>query len=177
MNGEEASARVEAEDNWADRLATGIERVLDVVLGLMLLVMTSAVVWQVFGRYVLDKAPSWSEELARYLVIWMTMLGASAVLRSGGHITITALLDALPRNLARAVVLVRDLLLLLCALVLVWFGYQFAEINGFQSSAAFEVPMSYVYGSLWVGAALLIVMLGLSRLGRRGDWTRSGDEI
>jgi TRAP-type C4-dicarboxylate transport system permease small subunit len=166
-----------APDNWADRLATGIERVLDGLLGLMLLVMTVAVVWQVFGRYALDRAPGWSEELARFLVVWVTMLGAAAVLRSGGHVTITALLDALPPGLARGVVLVRDLLLLACALVLIWTGYRFAEINGFQASPAFEVPMSYVYGSLWIGAALVILMLGLSRLGRRGDWTRSGDEI
>lgn len=163
--------------NWADRLATGIERVLDALLGLMLLVMTIAVIWQVFARYVLDQAPGWSEELARFLVVWITMLGASAVLRSGGHVTITALLEALPPGLARIVIAVRDLLLLVCALVLIWFGYRFAEINSFQASPAFEVPMSYVYGSLWIGAVLLVVMLGLSRLGRSGDWTRSGDEI
>ena len=166
-----------APGNWADRLATGIERVLDGLLGLMLLVMTVTVVWQVFARYVLDQAPSWSEELARFLVVWVTMLGAAAVLRSGGHVTITALLEAAPVWLARVIILVRDLLLLACALVLIWSGYRFAEINGFQASPAFEVPMSYVYGSLWIGAVLLVLMLGLSRLGLRGDWTRSGDEI
>lgn len=163
--------------NWADHLASMIERVLDTILGLMLLVMALSVAWQVFGRYVLHHAPDWSEEVARFLVVWITMLGAAAVLRSGGHITITALLDRLPDRWARAVILLRDLMMVGCCAVLIWTGWSFSSIMGYQESPALEISMSLVYDSLWIGSALVLLMLCLVRLGRHGDWTGSGEDI
>ena len=65
-----------------------IERLLDVVLGLMLLTLALALFYQVFGRYVIGRAPAWTEEVARMLVAWMAMLGTGACLRNGGHVAV-----------------------------------------------------------------------------------------
>lgn len=161
---------------WAERVAAAIELGLNLVLAAMLLVMTASVVWQVFGRYVLDNAPSWSEEVARYLMAWITMIGSAAVLRSGGHITVTVLVDRLQAGTRRAVLLVRDLAVVLAAGVMAWYGYEFAELNAFQDSAALEIPMSVTYAALWIGPALLLLVLLLIRLGRSSDWTSPGDQ-
>ena len=82
---------------WAETLARRIERVLDLLLGTAIFVMVAAMVWQVIGRYVFSKAPGWSEELSRFLMLWLTMLGAAAALRSGSHLSVTSLVDSLPR--------------------------------------------------------------------------------
>ena len=148
----------------AGRVAGGLERVLDALIGSMILVMTAAIVWQVFARYVLDRAPGWSEELSRYLMMWVTLLGGAAVLRSGGHISVTALLDWLPPRFHPAVLALRDLALLAALLVLLWFGWRYAELNAVQETAALEIRKSIVYAALPLGAALTMAALVLARL-------------
>jgi TRAP-type C4-dicarboxylate transport system permease small subunit len=160
----------------ADRIADAIERGLNLILAAMLLVMTVSVIWQVFGRYVVGRAPGWSEEVARYLMVWITMIGSAAVLRTGGHITVTVLVDRLHAGTRRIVLLVRDLAVVIAAGVMVWYGYEFAELNSFQDSAALEIPMSVTYAALWIGPALVLLVLLLIRLGRRSDWTSPGDQ-
>lgn len=159
----------------AARWAARLERALDHVIALLLAVCAVTIVWQVFGRYVLGRSPSWSEEVARMAVAWLTMLGAAACLRDGGHIAVTSLVDALPPR-ARAVALwLRDFAVLATAGVLVRAGIDFAALNQGQESAALEIPMSIPYASLVVGAALVALMLVLSRLGGEVGRSKAAD--
>ena len=57
--------------NAAIAWAVRIEKVLDTLLGLMLLAVAATLFYQVFGRYVVGRAPAWTEEVARMLVAWM----------------------------------------------------------------------------------------------------------
>ncbi|MFO1288263.1 MAG: TRAP transporter small permease [Rubrivivax sp.] len=149
---------------WAATLARRIEGALDVLLGAATLVMVVSMCWQVIGRYVFSHAPGWSEELARFLMLWMTMLGAAAALRSGSHISVTSLVDTLgPR--ARAVALaLRDAALVAVAGLLAWQGFLYARLNGAQESAALEIPMTVPYAALPAGGVLIVVMVLLARL-------------
>ena len=146
---------------WAQR----IERVLDVVLGVMLVVVAATLFYQVFGRYVIGRAPSWTEELSRMLVAWMAMLGTAACLRSGGHIAVGALVNAVSPAVRAVLLGVRDLAMMATAGVLGWAGMRFAVMNGAQESAAMEIPMSIPYSAMCVGAVLMAIVLGLARLG------------
>jgi TRAP-type transport system small permease protein len=156
---------------WAARL----ERALDQVIALLLAVCAVTLIWQVFGRYVLGHSPSWSEEVARMAVAWLTMLGAAACLRDGGHIAVTSLVDALPPGPKAVVLWIRDFAVLTTAGVLVWAGIDFARLNQDQESAALEIPMSVPYASLVVGAALVALMLVLSRLGGEVGQSKAAD--
>lgn len=157
-------------------IARGIERTIDVLLGSGIAVMVCSMIWQVIGRYVFNKAPGWSEELARYLMLWLTMLGAAAALRGGGHLAVTSLVDALgPR--ARAVVLAfRDAVMVAACGLLAWQGLLFAQLNSAQESAAMEIPMTVPYAALPAGAALILVMVVLSRLLDTPFATQAGAE-
>lgn len=146
---------------WAMR----IERALDVVLGLMLLVVALTLLYQVFGRYVIGRAPAWSEELARMLVAWMAMLGTAACLRSGGHIAVGALVLAVPAGVRAVLLGIRDAAMMAAAGVLAWAGFRFAAMNAAQDSAAMEIPMSVPYAAMCVGAVLMALVLALARLG------------
>lgn len=149
---------------WPLRLAAILERVLDAILAAMVAAMVAIVVWQVFARYALHRAPGWSEELARYLIVWITTLGAAAVLRSGGHISVSWFVTRL-HGRRRAVLLgLRDVAFAAILLVLVVSGLDYAEVNAVQQSAALEVPMNLVQMCLPLGAALTLLMLALSRL-------------
>jgi len=148
----------------ADRLAALIERALDICVGLMILAMTAAICWQVFARYVLAAAPGWSEELARYLMIWVTMIGGAAVLRSGGQMAVTSFLDRLPPRWQTRLLVVRDLAMVAVLVLLIIWGARLTEIMTVQETASLQVSKAWVYLALPLGAALMLVMLVLARL-------------
>ena len=160
---------------WAATLARRIERTLDLLLGAAILVMVVSMVWQVIGRYVFSRAPGWSEELARFLMLWLTMLGAAAALRSGAHLSVTSLVDALPPRALAWALAFRDAALVGAAGLLAWYGFLFARLNGAQESAALEIPMSVPYGALPVGAVLIVVLVLLARLLGRPFPTQASD--
>jgi len=145
---------------WAD----AIERLLDGLLGCAIFVMAVSMSWQVIGRYVFGRAPGWSEELCRFLMLWVAMLGSAAVLRRGGHLTVTALLDALPPTWQAVLLALRDALMVAACGLLAWQGWLFAELNGAQDSAAMEIPMTWPYAALPVGGALIVLLVVLARV-------------
>ena len=145
-------------------MAGRLESLLDRLIAGALVVMLASMLYQVFGRYVLDHAPSWSEELSRYLMVWMTMLGSASVLRGGGHISVTTLTDSLPPAGLAVVLALRDAALVAAAGVLAWWGILFSEMNAVQESAAMEIPMSLPYAALPCGALLIVLVVVLARL-------------
>lgn len=150
--------------HWARRCATVLERTIDVLTGAAVAIMAMVIAYQVFGRYVLDRSPSWSEEIARYLLVWLTMLGSAAVLRGGGHIAVTTLIDMLPAAPRRVAIALRDALLVCVCGILGWWGLGFARLNATQESPAMEIPMSIPYAALPVGASLIVLLVLLARL-------------
>lgn len=127
-------------------------------MGTMVVVVTM----QIFARYVLGDSLSWSDELARFLMIWITFLFAGISFRRGEMIAIEALSEKLPK-LARSVLTVAGSL---CSIILfgllAWFGYSYAEWNMVQTSSALQVPLYFVYLAVPVGCGLMIphIMVG-----------------
>lgn len=146
------------------RFARGLTRALDILLAAMLAVLVAALVWQVVGRYVFSRAPAWSEELARFLMVWITMLGAGVALRARAHIEVTALPDALPPGPRAVVLALRDLVVLAIAFVIAVYGLDLATLLARQQSPAFEVSMALPYAALPAGAVLIALMVVLARL-------------
>ena len=151
--------------NAAIALAIRIERSLDVALGLMLLTLALALFYQVFGRYVIGRAPAWTEEVARMLVAWMAMLGTGACLRNGGHVAVGVLVNSVTPRVRLILLAIRDIAVMATAGVMGWAGVRFAMLNADQESAALEIPMSIPYSAMAVGAVLIALVLSLARLG------------
>ena len=145
-------------------LAKRIEQLTEGLAMVSVVVMVLATGYQVFGRYLLGRSPAWSEELARYLMVWLTFLGATAVLRSGGHLTVSAFFDVLATAGRRRLLWIRDALMLSLCLTLCWASGQFAWLNRAQESAAMEIPMTVANGALTLGFGLLALQIVLARL-------------
>ena len=139
-----------------------IEKALDAVLVVMMIIMGSSIVIQVFSRYVLNRPTSWSEEIARYFFVWITMVGSAVVLRRRGHIDVSVLVDRLPNRLRLAVALLSDLAVLFFLGILCWAGIGITQVAHRQLSAATEVPMSFFYSALPVGAFFMILFLAVT---------------
>jgi TRAP-type C4-dicarboxylate transport system, small permease component len=149
-----------------DRFGRRLEQALDVVLVIMLTVLVASLVWQVIGRYVFSKAPGWSEELARFLMVWVVMLGSAAVMRQNGHISVSVLVDACPPGLRKLLLAVRDVIVLATVYVLFSYGINLATLLKGQLSPAFEVTMALPYSALPAGAILIGLTVILARLTR-----------
>ena len=84
------------------KLRAQIDSILEKILVVIMSMMVINVLWQVFSRYVLANPSSFTDELARYLVIWVGVLGAAYVAGKGNHVAITYFSEKLsPPNLKR----------------------------------------------------------------------------
>jgi TRAP-type C4-dicarboxylate transport system permease small subunit len=115
-----------------------------------------AVLLQVIARYVLRISLPWPEELARFLLIWLTFAGAVVGTWHHAHFRVDVVTSSLPRGLRRALAVVVDLLVCVALLVFVWQAVEFARLTGFMRSTTMEVSMAWVYGILPVGGLFML---------------------
>lgn len=86
-----------------DALSHGANRLVEWVMVALLTAMTLLVGVQIAGRFVFEYSIFWSDELARFLLIWISFLGMSVGVRRGAHPGIDSLVRALPPRSARVV--------------------------------------------------------------------------
>ena len=131
------------------------------VLILLMGAMSIIVFTSVGSRYITGDSIPWAEEVARHMMIWLTFLGCGLVLRSGGHIAIDNLQDAVSPRAGRWI---RGLIVGLIAtffLVLIYAGYFYVKRTMFQLTAATQIPFGYIYLAMPVGCVLTLVHLAL----------------
>ncbi|MEP0522028.1 MAG: TRAP transporter small permease subunit [Hyphomicrobiales bacterium] len=141
-----------------------------VIATLALAFMVAFVIYQIVMRYAFNTAPAWTEEGARFLMLWMTGLVAPLGYRKGGFVAIDLVQTALPRLLSAILSLI---LLALAMLTLIYaFIIGWSEITGFAGRFAtasiyfpwpgaeglewIRAPRSYMMASLVVGSVLMI---------------------
>jgi len=125
-----------------------LDRSLEIVVGVVVLVLVLDVLWQVFTRYVLKSPSSWSEELATFLLIWVALLGAAVALNRGAHLGIDYFMGKLPSRLRLYTeILVFFCVFLFCLTVMVIGGFQLVSntLQLEQVSPALGLKMGYVY--------------------------------
>ena len=121
--------------------------------------MAVIVMLQIIFRFVIFVPLPWSEELARYLMIWTGMVGSFVALREGRHIGVTMVVDRLPPRAATWVSVFVQAATILFLVVLTQQGFALTLVNLSQLSPAMRIPMFYPYLAVPVGAALMIVEL------------------
>jgi len=146
----------------------------DVIGFVIFWVLASVVFLQFFSRYVLNDSYAWTEEISRYLLMWLTFIGAATAMRRGTHIGVEAIQHYLPEKLARASRLVVDVITLGFVACLCWFGITVTERMQIQSMTVIEWPMSIVYGGVAFGCFLMLyrcvrMVFGNARRGWRPD--------
>lgn len=122
-------------------------------------VLLTSVFLQVVFRYVLARPLSWSEELARYTFVWISLLGAAGVIPKSLTQGIDILVNKLPTSVQVILGLITRLLIVGFCLLLVFKGYELTKIVHIQKSAVIGFPMSCVYLAVPVSAILMIVIL------------------
>lgn len=117
-----------------------------------------SVLIQVISRIFLPKTPSWTEELARYLFIYMVAFGASVAVHKKEFVAVDLIIDFLPKIIRKLIELVINIVLLLfVTFVLLKSVLGFAILEYRMVSTAMQVPMQYIYFSMIILFGLLIL--------------------
>jgi TRAP-type C4-dicarboxylate transport system permease small subunit len=111
---------------------------------------------QFFTRYVLNDSLSWTEEIGRYGLIWVTYIGAVMVTRRNSHIAVMLLPNLLPAWGGRLLLAVVDLATLGFVGLLAWFSTQIVGRMHVQRMSVVDLPMSYVYAGVVLGCILML---------------------
>jgi TRAP-type C4-dicarboxylate transport system permease small subunit len=129
------------------------------VLITLVAVMTVVVFLQVVYRYVLTQPLHWSEELARYLFVWLSILGATLGLQKRGHFGLDFFYRMFPDKGRRILQFLIYLLMGSVILVILVQGIKLVQITVLQESPAMGISMGWAYGCLPVAAALMAIHL------------------
>lgn len=132
-----------------------LEKFLIGVMGIMVV----NVLWQVFSRYILQNPSSWTEELTRFLLIWLGLMGAAYATGQGLHLAI----DLVPSKMTgqkavnlNRMIQVAILLFGLLAMVIGGSRLVYLTLTLKQISSAMSLPMWIVYLSMPMSGVLIV---------------------
>ncbi len=134
-----------------------IRRINEAIIVVLFAVMATVVFIQVIARYIFNAPPSWSEEIARYLQVWLVMLASAICMQRGQHITITYITDLLPAYLERALGVLMNLVVIVYLLIVVRYSGELMKAASLQRTPATNLPMLAVYLSVLVGTILILI--------------------
>ncbi len=141
------------------RFRQRLDKVLGLALVFIMTIMVVNVIWQVFSRYVLGTPSSFTDELARFLMIWIGVLGAAYVSGQNGHVSIDVLARrASYKNQKRLKQFVRIAIIFFCLLAMVVGGFRLVYITFVldQYSPALGLPLAIVYLVIPISGVLII---------------------
>jgi len=125
-------------------------------------VLIVPVTLQIISRYTaLIPSWIWTEELSRFLFIWMVMLGAMIGVRESTHFEVDVWPDLGPRA-AALLRIVSNVFVLAFALVFVWWGFAFVQFGWNQDSELAELPMVFIFAAWPVAGLTWVLFLGES---------------
>lgn len=140
---------------WRRRFFAAIEALLFVhVIALFVLI-----VLQVFTRYVMQAGLTWTEEVARMVLVWTVMLGAAVAMERREHYVITVLSARFKGLVGLGILVVTNILGLIFLVTLVHYGNQYMATNMKTTFVATGVSRGWVYLALPVGSAIMAASL------------------
>jgi TRAP-type transport system small permease protein len=122
-----------------------------------LFVIIAIVAYQVFGRYVLNDSPTWAENLALVLILYVTLIGAAVGVRDAGHIGMESIIVLLPEHIRHKIEMVIHLCVAVFGAAMIYNGYILgASVAGYKL-ANINLSEAWRYVPLVFSGALIIL--------------------
>jgi len=145
-------------------LKSKVDKVIEYSLVILMALMVFNVLWQVFTRFIMNDPSSFTDELARYLLIWLGLLGAGYVTGQKMHLAIDYLLNKTKPNVKSKLEYVINISIFLFALfAMVIGGINLVSLTLYleQISAALQIQLGYIYIVLPVSGLLIMFYTGV----------------
>ncbi len=139
------------------KLLKALDLLEDIILVSMFAAMVAVIFMQVIMRYVFNNSLSWSEELGKFLFVWLSWFGISIGARRKEHIKITMLVDKLPYRVARVLDLVAEAVVIAICVVTAVYGVSLVRSQSAIRYAGIRISISWGYLSVVVGCALMTI--------------------
>lgn len=136
-----------------------LDKVVALALVILMGIMVLNVTWQVVSRYVFQAPSSFTDELSRYMLIWLGMLGSAYVAGQNNHLAI----DILPQKLTgkpkmRLMIFIHIVIIAFVLPVMILGGGNLVYITYVleQKSATLQVPLAYIYAIIPISGLLVL---------------------
>jgi TRAP-type C4-dicarboxylate transport system permease small subunit len=140
-------------------LLKSIDNFVKIVCNISFGAMTFTIFLQVLSR-ACGRGFSWTEELARYLMIWGAFIGASSVIRTGENIYVDFLIEKLSPKLKKIMYFLIKLVILVFMVCVTYIALKVLPSIGFcQEAPALQIPMFWPYLGIIIGVILIVVQL------------------
>lgn len=139
-----------------------IDRIVDILIFILInifvWIMCGSVVLQIVSRYVFNSPLSWTEEIARLCMVWMTFLGGAYLISmtKNGHIIVDALIVVLPKKLQTASKALGFVMMVALSIVLMVYGVQLIGSSMAMKLTATKLPIACLYASAPVSATFMM---------------------
>lgn len=151
------SGLAQSAKTWSLRVNWLVERVCVALLAVLVLD-----VWLgVLVRYVIPLPLTFTEELARYLMIWMALLAVSSCIAYREHIGVEFVFERLPAPVRRWLAVAFDVIGFVFFFALFWYGLAFAEKGFSRLTMIYAMPKGYAFAGVPLAAAMACIQLAL----------------
>ncbi|MEL0550466.1 MULTISPECIES: TRAP transporter small permease [Enterobacteriaceae] len=141
-----------------EKFRKGLDRLLELVCCLVLTIMVAVSCWQVISRYIVGRPSTITEELLRFMLVWISMLGMAYVAGKQQHISLTLLIDKVSTTVRHWWMIVLQLTFMAFSVwILIIGGLKISAISMLQVSPALGIPMGKVYYALPIAGMLIII--------------------
>ncbi len=142
-----------------DRALEGITKIAKWIMIVMTCVIFFITTFTVFTRYILNYVPSWSEEIPRYLLVWITYLGAALAIRFKEHISLDVFFNLLPLRVRQVGHLFLNGLVAIVAVIMVVYGI--GLVNHFGDDKMESIPLTnfWLYLVMPISGTLMLLYL------------------
>lgn len=135
-----------------------LNKIIEYVLAFLVIVMVVGCFWQIFTRFILNDPSQWTEELLRYALIWLTMLGVPYAYGKGQHISIGFITGTFTKKgTLKDQIFIEILVLFLSVFVMIAGGIMVSMNAAGQVSPAMQIPMQFYYIGVPICGVLMVV--------------------
>ena len=143
-----------------DKLLKGLRLVLYYFSVTAMSVMLVTIFGQVISRYFFNDTPEWSEELSRFLFVWVVFLGSALIMGESGHLAVEFLPELLKKHRAgKFLQVIINLSGYVFIAILFTQGLKMTQVMTFQISPGLQLPMSYIYSVIPLSSLLMLLYL------------------
>ncbi len=133
----------------------GINKCLKWAIIVAMFVMLFIIFIQVIFRYVFQHSLTFSEELARYLFVYIVFFGTAVVARENGHIVVGVVTQRLKGKIAKYTKIAAYTSIMVFVTILFYHGVRIVALTSYQLSPALRIPMSYIYLAIPVASFVM----------------------
>lgn len=126
------------------------------ICSLLMFSMAFLIFVQVVARYVFQDSLTWSEEIGRYIFVWMSFLGMAVAIKAKAHVALDILLKNVNYKMKKIITCINAILVSCFAIGIIYSGCLLVDLGGRQRSAALELPMDMIYMIIPISGVLML---------------------